>query len=370
MTPFDAISRILRTRLRGEALPPDFQSWLIDAAADDIAWVKTASRHRIGPALGACLEDLDLFDCLEADLGFYFRNVRDGNEEQNDWFLEELSSIGQSLNEIGIEPCLLKGAVSLVDDVFPDPSWRFMNDLDLLVPEDRVKNAWDRLIAIGYQPYEEASIEGRAFHHLPALWHPERWAYVEIHHQTARPRYSRILPADDLLRRASTIDEPGMGRILLPHAEDRAVLLIAHAQIFNSYDRYGMFRLTDLVEFDRLSTRFTLDIDAILDRFRREGWAHQCMTFMILADRLLKTPAATGLPITARARFAAQRLIWQQHWRWLLTANIVAGWIIRTLQHALIDGDLRFTRKRMVESVSNNKRIPFHSLKQTLQDYT
>ena len=342
---------------------------LSETGTQDIAWVKAASRHRIGPALGACLEDLDLVECLPAELAFYFHNVRDGNDEQNEGYLDELSSISKSLNEIGIEPCLLKGAAYLVDGVFPDPSWRFMNDLDLLVPKDRLDEAWNRLVAQGYQVHEESSMEGREFHHHPPLWHPERWAYVELHHQTARPRYSQILTADDIFERTTLIDEPDLGRVLLPHPEDRAVLLIAHAQIFNSYNRYGVFRLTDLVEFDRLSSHFALDAAAIVDRFRHQGWDHQCMIFLGLADRLLKTPAAEGWPTAKSAQIAVQRLIWMQHWRWLLTANICAGWIVRTLQHALIDGDWRFTRRRMLESATNNKRMPFHSLKQTLRDH-
>ena len=191
----EATSALLRARLRADPLPPGFADEIAAAAKRDIAWVRTASRHRIGPALGACLRDLGLGDALPPDLGAYFETMRAGNGEQNACFLEELAEITEALNALGFEPCLLKGAAMLVSDLYPDMSWRFMNDIDLLLPAEQVKPAWNRLRALGYQVYEGV-IDGKEHHHEKALWHPEKLAYVELHHQVARPRYSRILPAD------------------------------------------------------------------------------------------------------------------------------------------------------------------------------
>ena len=46
------------------------------------------------------------------------------------------SSVAAALNEIDIVPVALKGAIRLVDGLWPDPALRFMHDLDLLVPAD------------------------------------------------------------------------------------------------------------------------------------------------------------------------------------------------------------------------------------------
>ena len=47
----------------------------------------------------------------------------------------------RQLNEIDIVPVALKGAIRLVDGLWPDPALRFMHDLDLLVPSREPRRA-------------------------------------------------------------------------------------------------------------------------------------------------------------------------------------------------------------------------------------
>ena len=46
----------------------------------------------------------------------------------------QLAHVAAALNEIDIVPVALKGAIRLIDGLWPDPALRFMHDLDLLVP--------------------------------------------------------------------------------------------------------------------------------------------------------------------------------------------------------------------------------------------
>ena len=57
----------------------------------------------------------------------------------------KLDEVKDALNAIGIEPVLLKGAAHLVGGVYPAPSLRVVGDLDVLVPEERVKTAAETL---------------------------------------------------------------------------------------------------------------------------------------------------------------------------------------------------------------------------------
>jgi len=369
LSAIKGIAAILRARLREESLPPDFPDQLRQSTKRDVAWVRTTSRHRIAPALGACLEDLDLETALPAELALYFRSMQDGNNDKNQIFRDELAEIVQTLNALDIEPCLIKGAGALVDPLYPNDAWRFMNDLDLLLPNDEMKAAWDALCAMGYRQYVGGVDSKEDHHHYPPLWHPEKMAYVELHHRFARPRYDRILPVKEALDHAHHHDISNVGRISLPCAEDRAILLIAHAQIFNCYDQYGLFRFTDLVELDRLEANHQLDLNEVADRFQHEGWGRQCATFLALAEGLLETPVPAEPKTSKKAKIAAKRLILAQTCRPLRMVHIIAGWLLRTLQHAWLDGDWRQTYPRLAKSAAGKMHAPFYSLRKLLQDY-
>lgn len=370
LTPIEAISAILRAQLRGEPLPPGLKSKIEKSAKCDIDWVRTASRHRIGPALGSCLDDLDLKDVLSPDLALYFQTMANGNDEQNACFLDELAEITEALNHHGIEPCLLKGAAILVSEIYPDSRWRFMNDIDLLFTKEESAFAWDTLRSLGYQVYANSVIDGKSHHHEKPLWHPDKFAYVELHHQICRPRHSRILSAETLLKRARSFDHPLIGRISLPHIDDLATMVITHAQISDNHARYGTFRLIDLAEFDVLTTHHGADPKVITERFRQSGFAHQCLAFYSLSDRLLSTQAIATEAIPARAALTARWALWLQGCRPALVASIMAGWMLRTMEQLLLDGDWRWIFRRVALRVSDNRRSLLFSLRRALRNFS
>ncbi len=59
----------------------------------------------------------------------------------------------------------LKG-IKLVDELYPDPGWRALGDIDLLVPPGALDAAHDALLALGFTPETDAARERQAlFHH-------------------------------------------------------------------------------------------------------------------------------------------------------------------------------------------------------------
>jgi hypothetical protein len=364
MHPLQAITSIISHRLQSNGSQAALRAIVSDEHLDDNRWVALASRHRVTPALAACLNDLKLLSLLPDDLRIYFEAMLASNTNRNQTFLRELGCIVGDLNSVGVEPCLLKGATRLIDGLYPDLCWRFMSDLDLLVPKARLEDCNRALMKTGYQPFETAH---SATHHSPALWHPEREAVVELHWQV-RPRpYHSLLPTHDVLARSSSITG-SFGRLQLLHPDDQATLVIAHAQIFDGYFFYGILRLADLIEIERLSAKYTLDWPRILDGFGKLGWLRSCKTFLLAANNLLGMRIPNSCNIDPLTRLANWRCISQQYWRPAMAAGIYSGWLIHAC-HRLMTIPDRQDRRRLVNlNLNRHSKDRFPGLRKRIDD--
>jgi hypothetical protein len=74
---------------------------------------------------------------------------------------------------------LLKG-LSIGPERYPAPHYRFLGDLDLLVPEEALRETQRVLETLGYVASRSA-FDGESDHHLPALRHPRTGVVVELH---------------------------------------------------------------------------------------------------------------------------------------------------------------------------------------------
>ena len=132
--PFGTLCDIVDTRLAGRPATPALAAAVANPRQPWPRLARLSGVHLLTPAVGAALEELGLAGSIPPDLSDYFAAMRSAGEERNGDLRADLFRIVAILNEAGVEPILLKGALRLVDGLFPDDSWRFMHDLDLLVP--------------------------------------------------------------------------------------------------------------------------------------------------------------------------------------------------------------------------------------------
>lgn len=101
----------------------------------------------------------------------------------------ELTILSKLLGAAGIRAIALKGAF-LAYHAYPEAALRPMRDLDILVPEDQLVDAWNTLLAAGARSAGEGdSAEDlrrdhalhAGKHHLPALLSPSGFSKVELH---------------------------------------------------------------------------------------------------------------------------------------------------------------------------------------------
>jgi hypothetical protein len=341
--PFDLISALLRARLRGTPLASDLSSHFARHPDADLVWAYVASRHRITPALAGCLDDLGMKSALPAEFRMYLDATAAGNLSNNRTLRDQLHDVVQRLNGLAIVPCLLKGAARLVDDLYPDDTWRFMMDLDLLLPRSRIGTAVASLEEAGYVVCDPIG-DGKPHHHHPPLVHPARGASVELHQGIGRGLQQRLLAVDEVRARIELRDTP-LGRLGLLAPEDQVIYLIAHLQVEDGCWFQGTTRLRDLVELDLLIGRYGSELDwaRLVGRLSGSGVCSACLSAFCTAHTLLGTP----LPEILTAEFdpgvrrATLRVIRQERSSAMMRLGLAYGWTARHVQRLFTDPEHR-----------------------------
>jgi hypothetical protein len=153
----------------------------------------------------------------------------------------ELTKLSTLLANAEIRSIALKGAF-LAYHAYPDAALRPMRDLDILVPEDRLVDAWNVLVAAGARPLSQDGVTDdfrldhalrAGKHHLPALVTPSGFSKMELHRgvQSAASAMEfdrNALLLDGIWTHATTLPI-ATAQIGFPAPTDMLLHLIMHA---------------------------------------------------------------------------------------------------------------------------------------------
>jgi hypothetical protein len=226
-----------------------------------------ANNNSVLPAVSLALRDrIDL--PFPSDVSGFLTAVTTLNLERNESIRREIQSVVALLNQIGIEPVLLKGAAYLALGLFSSPAERYLIDIDLLIVKDRVEAAAALLIRNGFAR-DDSDRFGRFRHHHPPLRRPGSIS-VEIHHTLATGRSATILPVHEVFERA-TPHAFGTSRASTPSPEHLVTHLILHSQFVHPYNERIWPPLRALYDLVKLQNRFaeSIDWEAVSRRFRK-----------------------------------------------------------------------------------------------------
>ncbi|MEO1160859.1 MAG: nucleotidyltransferase family protein, partial [Pseudomonadota bacterium] len=165
-----------------------------------------------------------------------------------------LQDIIARLNDVGIEPLILKGAMSLISG---EPDWRFQRDIDFAIYP---LQAGATVAALAKAGFSECEHSGPRPHHLRPMERTGLPATIEPHVKLAGARAQSVLPDEILLQTESTETWRGLKYRRL---SDAGFVLhgLAHHHYQNRGYIYGTFSLKGLLEFASAVSR--LDAAAV-----------------------------------------------------------------------------------------------------------
>jgi hypothetical protein len=217
------------------------------------------------------------------------------------------------LGEAGITPLLFKGSLSLVDGSVSDIGWRWMADLDMVVPESMLAESVARLQSIGFTALPRAY----AWSHEIAVIHPEMPGAIELHVGIGEKTAASVLPIKEVIA-ASVPVTLADGTVRAPSPTHQVLHCILHSAASDRNHTVGglplrqLLTLVDLIEFHGAS----IDWVEIDDRSAGHGLSSLVHAHLWLAHRLL------GLPLTQHQWASVRSRVHEQRVR----ANFAAGW--------------------------------------------
>jgi hypothetical protein len=201
--------QLLAAGLRGDA--PNDEQW------SEV--LEVANRGWLGPALYISLARASRLEQIPTAVRDYLGFLHELNRERNRRLRAQLVEAVAALNQLSIEPILLKGAVHLF--CAPDESLgsRMMSDLDLCVDAAEMLRARGALAALGYRA---------ALDDARAMGRPDDVGCIELRDKPSS-RTSPYLSSD--LRSSSSIVEHEGAKARVPSPTCRALHLIVHDMI-------------------------------------------------------------------------------------------------------------------------------------------
>jgi hypothetical protein len=279
-------------------------------APDWDAIVREANEHLVAPALGAALAAVP----LPEDLSSYLRLVHGLNRERNACLRAQAIEAVGALNAIGIEPVLLKGAAILLDAPDERLGHRMLSDVDLAVPAERLHDALERLVGLGY----EAIMEDVGDHAHAKLLRGRDAGTIDLHHRPPGP--ARLYDAaPPLAAELVVVDGCRMWR---PNPTERAIHLIAHDMINDGCLVRGDVDLRHLLDLRDLVASGSVDWRVVRERLA-SPWLALALDVVLLNLRSLldvEVPARGGA-----AAWLYRRQILRSRAGWFRAPNDLAA---------------------------------------------
>lgn len=159
--------------------------------------------------------------------------------------LRDTAAALRLLEENGIRTMVLKG-VHLAADVYDEPSFRGMADVDIMVDRSELARAETLFVERGWGPLPRPDVDRfcERSNHLAKLWKPQS-SVLEIHYHIERPTSPFRIPVEDLWATARPVTLEGVSTLGLA-PEELIIHLCIHASYHHRYSRAPLKALLDV----------------------------------------------------------------------------------------------------------------------------
>jgi hypothetical protein len=282
--------------------------------ADWGALVKRASGHLVTPSLYCMCRNKGLLPRLPEDLQDYLESIYLLNLERNQALREQAIEVVGLLNQVGIEPILLKGIASLLTDLYPDFGMRVLGDIDILVSPESLSKAEAILRANGYTCAYESSQLPKGFylhHHINPLRKKDRPTTIELHRKlTSFSPHGELLNSKDHWQSAQALTVEN-ARCLVLSPEGCVLHNFYHTQIQDGNFYHGTVQLRQLLEWLWLRQHYDQQVNwtDLQEDIKQHHLTTPFTAYLLNAQINL----VQALPIHVKPAFMADLHITQEH---------------------------------------------------------
>ncbi len=328
---FLLICRCLAFEDNRESLRKQFQ--------DGIVWediVKLSGQHLVTPALYWALSKKGLLDTLPDDgLVDYLTTILEANRDRNQIILTQVRDIAAQLNQVDIEPLLMKGVASLITDIYDDVGIRMMTDIDLLIPADKLPESVAALAIIGYKPLAGHTYNANYHHHYIPLVCDYTAASVELHLRMVRIG-TQILPTEEVWRDAQLFSFRDT-KVRIPSPQHRIQHNIIHTYLSDLKYSMANVSLMQLYEFAMLreSLDKQLDWQGLAISFNSQTKLFH--SYMAMAYYLLAQPVPDNVQLLPSAKRHYQRFQYRMRHPWFAKLLNFKIYVINSFSYLLAE---------------------------------
>jgi hypothetical protein len=197
---------------------------------------------------------------LPYDLAEYLEHLYEMNVERNNSLQDGLEEILKLFNQNGIDTILLKGAATFCDHLY-EPGARFMGDLDILVPPDKVLLSQELITSLGYVPVSEPELDKNKLpidirkHHIVRHIKSGTPLVVEIHYRLSHGQAGRTFNIDEVWSQC-VINNFRSQKTALLNPTHRVLLNFVHAMLPDREYLMGNLSILQWTEFVYLNTKY------------------------------------------------------------------------------------------------------------------
>jgi hypothetical protein len=295
----------------------------------NIRWehlVEAANQHLLCPALYGALKHKGLLSSIPTDLREYLQTLNDHNGERNGRLADHAEETIHFLNELSVEPVLLKGTANLLSGLYLDQSMRFISDIDMLIPENRMIDCIRKLNDSGYHflgPHE--ADRWKTHHHCAPLIKRNSNFQIELHRELVHKQHRPLIDASSVLKDSVCL-KIGMANARIPSLSHRIIHNAVHAQLTDRSYSSGIIQLRQLYDLVLLADKMTDEEEwrSIFTRFRRLGYLSELSGYFLAGKYFWGISPSRLIPQSIGARFYLAGLCAQAEHLWLMRLGNIA----------------------------------------------
>ena len=271
----------------------------------ELVRVSSEDRFYLTIAVYEALTTKRLDQTIPRDLMDYFEAIREFNATRNRKLIQQCLHLAKLLNSIGVEPVLIKGSGNIASGLYSDPAVRIMDDLDVLVPPDRVQDCNRLLLKTGYRRCPlPAPLPNH--HHLDLLQPDEGVGLVELHSTISQVPSRCRYESSDIYTYSERLPDVAVA-VRVPSLACRIIIGIQHS--LNSTSKSSFFLrehvLRDLYDVGLLMTSATQeDWDRLMQYTTNAGLEHPFRERLNLAKALFGARLDPRFVIPGSGRFS------------------------------------------------------------------